>query len=382
MFWRRNGNGGRRGGDAATKRGFRWNEALDEAVARGRSRRRTPSGAVRATGGRDPDATMRIVAFVSGTHPSSHYRGLHPLAELMRRGHEVALHLDERELAVGDGEIAALAEDFDVAFIVRYKERHAWQLARRLTAAGLPVVWDYDDDVHMPEELRRVRSMLSSVTVVTTTSNALAAKYRKRGARCIVPVPNYLSAPSLEADRQPQNGVVIGYIGWIDHQQDWDGLRLTSIVGDLLARHRRLSVESVGPIDLRLPAGRYRKFDVLPFELLPQAIARLDVAIAPLLNKPGNATRSDIKLKEYAILGVPWLASPFGPYRGFGEEQGGRLVPNRSWSAALDELVSDDELRRDLGRRGAAWARDQTLERNGEAWEEAFRMAIQRAESA
>ena len=103
---------------------------------------------------------------------------------------------------------------------------------------------------------------------------------------------------------------------------------------------------------------------MLAFDQLPQAIAGFDVAIAPLIDKPGNDTRSDIKLKEYAIAGVPWLASPYGPYVDYGEEQGGWLVEDDQWSDALNALISDGKTRKKLAKRGQKWAKDQTLERN------------------
>src|SRR5207249_1565318 len=73
---------------------------------------------------------------------------------------------------------------------------------------------------------------------------------------------------------------------------------------------------------------------------LPHRIGSFDIGLAPLADLPGNRARSDIKVKEYAASGVPWLASPVGPYVQLGEEQGGRLVPDDLWFEALDRLVS------------------------------------------
>ena len=120
---------------------------------------------------------------------------------------------------------------------------------------------------------------------------------------------------------------------------------------ELLDIHEDLRVESVGPIDLRLPTERYSLTEALPFDQLPGRIAGFDIAIAPLVDKIGNDTRSDIKLKEYAIAGVPWLASPLGPYREHGEEHGGRLVADDDWFDALDELICDGKLRKKLAKK-------------------------------
>ncbi len=92
-----------------------------------------------------------------------------------------------------------------------------------------------------------------------------------------------------------------------------------------------------------------------------------------------NRVRSNIKVKEYAAGGVPWLASPIGPYRGLGEEQGGRLVPDYGWAEALTDLVTDAQARGALAERAAVWGRTQTVAANVAEWEAAFAEAAARA---
>jgi len=323
---------------------------------------------------------MNIAAFFWGAHPSANYRAVHPLTELTRRGHLVATYTEPEQLDMSDEDLDVVLEDFDVAFIGRYIEPEAVALARRLAEAGMGIVWDYDDDVVRPERRAGFDGMAEVVDVITTTNEQLAARYRDYGARTVLPVPNFVTRPSLAAPRRKHDGRVLGYIGWIDHQEDWDRLGLQAIAEDLLEIHPDLRVESVGPIDLRLPADRYHSYGVLRFDQLPQAIAGFDVAIAPLIDKPGNSTRSDIKLKEYAIAGVPWLASDYGPYVDYGEEQGGRLVRDPDWFDALNGLLGDGKAQRKLSKKGQKWAKDQTLERNAPLWAAAFEQAIELAE--
>lgn len=323
---------------------------------------------------------MNIAAFFWGAHPSASYRAIHPLTEITRRGHLVATYTEPEQLKLSDEDLEVILDDFDVAFVGRYIEPEAVALAQRLTAAGMGVVWDYDDDVVRPERRAGFDGMAEVVDVITTTNELLAGRYREYGARTVVSIPNFITRPSLVTPRRKHDGTVLGYIGWIDHQDDWDHLGLQEIVEDLLDIHHDLRVESVGPIDLRLPADVYHSYGVLNFDQLPQAIAGFDVAIAPLIDKLGNATRSDIKLKEYAIAGVPWLASDYGPYVDFGEDQGGRLVRDGEWFDALGGLLSDGKAQRKLAKRGQKWAKDQTLERNTPLWVGALEQAIELAE--
>ncbi len=86
-----------------------------------------------------------------------------------------------------------------------------------------------------------------------------------------------------------------------------------------------------------------------------------------------------MKLKEYAVCGVPWLASPVGPYLGMGEKQGGRLVADDDWAAALDRLVTRGRERGKLAKKSRAWGERQWAVRNLDVWEAALQEAIERA---
>jgi glycosyltransferase involved in cell wall biosynthesis len=111
------------------------------------------------------------------------------------------------------------------------------------------------------------------------------------------------------------------------------------------------------------------------FNNLPGRIGGFDVGIAPLADIPANRARSDIKLKEYAASGVPWLASPVGPYIGLGEAEGGRLVPDDGWYDSLVGLVTDHAARSRLGRNAETWASAHTMDAVADRWEQTFTQA-------
>ena len=75
--------------------------------------------------------------------------------------------------------------------------------------------------------------------------------------------------------------------------------------------------------------------------------ARWQVAVAPLVDSPSNRVRSDLKLLEYAGLGVPVVASDVGPQHG--AHGLARVVPNdpQSWVAVLADLLRDPRLAAD-----------------------------------
>lgn len=324
---------------------------------------------------------MRIAAFTSQRFGSSDYRVYDPLRELGARGHTADLTLETVDVT------ERLLES-DVVYLHRYQDTGTQKILRRVRDAGVPIVWDHDDNIAAAPERRRgalraqevasgIRAMAQLADVVTTTNELLAAHYREAGAANVCVVPNYLQRSYESARRTPTRGQLrIGWIAWADHQRDWNDLGLREIGRRLLDDHPDVVIESVGPIDLGLAHERYVRTGAVEFDELVGRIAAFDVGLAIIADTPFNRGRSDIKLKEYAALGIPWLASEAGPYLGLGEREGGLLVPADGWEAALRRIVSEERLRKKLSKRGAKWARGQRLRDHVGEWEQAFELAI------
>lgn len=325
---------------------------------------------------------MRIAVFANEREMSSHYRAYEPMEALVKRGH--TLFVNGR-----DGTPTPEMLSCDVALISRWQGMGAQKLTDQLQRAGVAVVWGHDDAVDLnpylnPRALEvqkrraEIRAMLKLADVVTTTSEPIAANYREMGARSVHVIENYLGDHYADLERPPHDGIVLGWAAWIDHQADWKTLRLHATVSRLLDARPELHVESVGMIDLQLPRGRYTRTPPVPFAELGQQLVRFDIGIAPIVDHAFNAARSNIKVKEYAAAGVPWLASPIGPYADLGEKQGGRLVPDDRWYEEIDRLIDDERGRRKLVKHGRKWAAEQMLARNTKQWERALGEAIER----
>lgn len=321
---------------------------------------------------------MRIAAF---SPPHTNYRAFDPLDELVRRGHQLTLET-EAEIRITPEVLGC-----DVVYVHRYQGRTTRRQLAQLREAGLPVVWDHDDNVAVAQALKRgglrsqeavadTRAMVRLVDLVTTTNELLAERYREAGARAVRVVPNYLPRSFERRGGTARRGPLrIGWIAWADHQQDWNELGLRPIARRLLDDHPHVTIESVGPIDLALDHDRYVRTGRVAFHEIAARIAAFDVGLALLQDVPFNRWRSDVKLKEYAALGVPWLASPVGPYRDHGEAQGGLLVADDEWETALRRIVEDGRLRRKLSKNGRRWARGHRLKDHVGEWEAAFEAA-------
>jgi glycosyltransferase involved in cell wall biosynthesis len=335
---------------------------------------------------------MRAAILAHPTQFNTSYRALQPAEALGSSGHGVALflageeHFTEREL-----------RDYDVVFVYRYFERTTQQLVTRLRQQGAAVVWDNDDDLtgypsDVTESRRRgalrsqkmtarISAMLSVADLVTTSTPFLAAAFRERGAREVRVVENYVATQFLDAQPREHDGLVIGWTAAEEHRHDLLELGLRETLQRLIDAHPDVRVASVG-IDLALERDRYRCHDYVEFKDLPALVAGFDVGIAPIVDEPFNRARSNVKLKEYAALGIPWLASPIGPYAGMGEREGGRLVPDDRWYEELERLVVKRRERRKLGKAAARWAREQTIQRNGARWVEAIAAAVEHRRAA
>jgi glycosyltransferase involved in cell wall biosynthesis len=317
---------------------------------------------------------VRVAIVTSERIVNSVYRAL-PLLELRHSGAQVLLDAEGAAMAAGR------LRGFDVVHVFRYHERTTRQAVRALREAGTAIVWDNDDDLSSPNKMRsqqvhtQLVEMLQLAHVVTTTSPVLAQQYREWGAAEARVVENYLP-DYYAAERAPRSdGIVIGWTAAGEHAHDLRALGIRTTLERLLDRHPQLHVVSAG-LQLGLPKDRYTYTEVVQYQDLARYVGTFDVGIAPIADIAFNRAKSNVKVKEYAAMGVPWLASPIGPYEGLGEKQGGRLVPDDRWEAELERLVTDERARRKLAKRGVKWANGERLRRNLDRWDDALRRAV------
>jgi hypothetical protein len=330
---------------------------------------------------------MRVVVVAATSIVNAVYRGM-ALTELRRLGHQVDLDRDGE--ALDDGRV----QDVDVVHVHRYSEPELRRTLRSLRDRGVAIVWDNDDDMagspfktkgamRAQQEQANVTAMLELADLVTTTSPYLAEQYRGYGAAEVAVVENYIPA-NYVADRRANSargdGITIGWIGAGEHYHDLEQLQLRETFRRLLEAHPDVRFATVG-LKLGLPAERCRHTALVQYRDLARHAASFDIGIAPLVDIPFNRARSNVKLKEYAVMGVPWLASPIGPYAGLGERQGGRLVPDDRWYEELERLVVERRARQRLAKRALRWGDSQRIHRNVRAWEAALERAVERAGS-
>jgi glycosyltransferase involved in cell wall biosynthesis len=331
------------------------------------------------------ETAMRIAAITPDESPNAKYRLYMPMMELSRRGHHVEISLmpelrNPRSLL-----------EFDVVFAWRLHGDAFCRSAQMVADAGIALVWDNDDDVQSLDMRGRAAQryfggfhghrvftlmvmLMRLANVVTTPSQHIAERYRQLSDVNVRVVENYVHAiQEIPRPRRPSRAerVVIGWVAGSEHQADIERLCLRETMQRLLDEFPNVEILNIGA-GLGLKGERFHHIRNLPFEDLREHVSQMDIGIAPIVDIPFNRARSSIKVKEYAALSVPWLASPIGPYKDLGEKHGGRLVPDDGWYEALRALVLDGRARRRLSRRASAWAAGETIEANGHLWEAVF----------
>ena len=203
----------------------------------------------------------------------------------------------------------------------------------------------------------------------TTPNATLAERYRQAGVTQIRVIENHLPRQFLGVPRRPHRGLVIGWLAGLQHAADSRRLGIPQTLRNILDRHADVQVATLGH-DLGFRHPRYLHRAHVPFPELMQHLTHFDIALAPLADIPFNHSRSNIKLKEYAAAGAPWLASPAGPYKTMGDAQGGLLVDDDAWEQSIEALIADPGLRTHLAQRGRSWALTQSIDNAAREWED------------
>jgi glycosyltransferase involved in cell wall biosynthesis len=365
---------------------------------------------------------MRI-AFLADRTVNGWYRGSGPMSMLASRGHAIVPVSLSR-----NSSLSGALEGVDVLHIHRYAELDTERLVRAARERGVAVIWDDDDHAgalprgstsygryggHKWERrLASMRRIFRNVDLVTTPSAVLAEALERYGAPRTVVIENYIPSLFLNHETVSTPGVTIGWVAALEHKADVERVPFVRALKRLLDERPEVHVTTIG-LRLGLSSPRYhstRHVDHLESEVVDQSsgapngaprrlaqasrgrrdiavrrllpgglanhTARFDIGIAPLANIEFNAARSNIKLKEYAAGGTPWLASPVGPYLGMGERQGGRLVDDDDWYEQLANLIDKPRALRKLEKRATKWVQGETLENNIDRWEQALEEAL------
>lgn len=286
-----------------------------------------------------------------------------------------------------------IPEGADVLVMQRISHHWHMPVVNLLRAKGITVVIDMDDDLscihpsnkaylnyhpkntRTPYSWRNVEKACKDATMVTVSTPGLLGVYAKHGRGHVIEnfVPKRYLNINVEQDK------VFGWAGTTDsHPNDLQVCGQS--VKQLMAMGHEFRL--VGPPSKVKDALRLDKVPnhtgVVPLFEWPTEVAKLQVAMAPLASTQFNVSKSALKLLEANSVGVPYVASPRSEYRRHHQGAGAGLLVDtpKQWVDAVNKLMTDSALRKELGERGREYMRTRTIEANAwrlwEAWERAY----------
>jgi glycosyltransferase involved in cell wall biosynthesis len=287
--------------------------------------------------------------------------------------------------------------DADVVVLQRVIQRSIYDLIPLLQRKGVAVVVEIDDDFHaLPaghplrsrgqwSPARSPRWLMRACEVadlVTVTTPSLAERYGAHGRVCVLPnmVPeSYLQVPGHE----PGEHTVVGWTGSLaTHVGDLEATG-GGVAAALRATGARFHVIGTGngvKDALGLDEHPSTTAGWVSLADYPRAYAGLDVAIVPLAANAFNEAKSDLKGLEALALGVPFVASPTGPYLDLAKathEAGLIAFTPAGWRMHLTALVERPMMREAMAAEGREYVREhRTVEGQAWRWLEAWDHAV------
>lgn len=272
------------------------------------------------------------------------------------------------------------ADDRAGAAIAYYKEQ-----------LGKKFIVDVDDNyLDVPESNllydrfkpgKRERAMLGTILsfadAVTVSTEPLKERledhfktvYQMEKKIVVIPNMNDIKDWDYTPAEKHTDKVVIGYSGSNSHHDD---LKMCMpAIGRVMAKHKHVYLEMIGAVAKEAVPELFKTFTkdamdrciLLPatptFKEYPEWLSqqRWDIGIAPLVDTAFTRSKSHIKWMEYAVYGIPCVASRVYPYqidlygrKTVKDGKTGFLVRSPEWESTLEKLILSKTLREEIGK--------------------------------
>ena len=338
---------------------------------------------------RAPKTGPKTVVFLYSATQSitNRYRIFALVPELQRLGWVVHT-LDQRHAS------PALLAQADIVSLCRLEQSERLRdLVEGARACGARIVYDTDDLLHdylaftRSEYFRRdpqranalhrlsagTRAVMAMADGFTLSTAPLLQTVTSFGKPAAV-VPNSLESALLAhyaddgaaAERSGHSSapVRISYLsGTATHSRDFE--ECFAALAAVLPQMPGVELHIVGPLTLpekgdpKVMAqmnARVRRHGLMSYRAMHDFLRGMDINLAPLAPGVFNDAKSELKIFEAALHGVPTIASPTAGHRAtIRSGQDGILAQTQAdWDRALRSLIGDAALRADMGARARA----------------------------
>lgn len=237
-------------------------------------------------------------------------------------------------------------------------------LERRLARAGVPIVYDFDDAIFLPDvsdanrrfawlkwsdKVGAICRMSAQVIVGNPYLEAYARCYTDR----VTVIPTTIDTDQYRPQAAAGAQQAVPTIGWSGSLTTIKHLR--SIESALRRLHR------LRPFRLKVIGDAAFSIDGMPVESVAWSAATelselsaLDIGIMPLPDEPWAWGKCGLKALQYMALGIPTVASPVGVNRQIIRDgvSGCLASSEADWIEQLSTLLADAQLRWRLGQEG------------------------------
>ena len=283
---------------------------------------------------------------------------------------------------------------YDMAEFIQYQR-----------AQGKKIIFEIDDFMQgiLPENparpywehvggmITRAMYCMSISNAVTVSTPRLQSEYSYYNKN-IYSIPNYIDKSLWEEPiknkafyekRRDDDIIRIGWEGCVGHRQDLE--LVAKVLEDLVLEYKgkvHLTMFGFTPLDifLKLPnmhqvcpdcshEGPLEYFPTVQLLDYPTRLRELafDIGIAPTVGVSFNDAKSDLRVKEHSILGIPTVASDVPAYHD-SVKQGvtGYLCKDsyKEWYKALKTLIDDAKKRKEMGAKAKVWAETNYIQDN------------------
>jgi GT2 family glycosyltransferase len=321
----------------------------------------------------------RVVTHPADREACGEYRIIAPSRVLFGEG---ALHVGETMRLMMAPEYARIAPDTIV--LQRQIEEHQIERIaeiKRLSPAFR--VFELDDlltnlpvkSVHRPNIPRdvgqRLRRALALCNRLVVSTEPLAKAY---GPMCdeVVVLPNRLERSRWQGLHMTPRGGARPRVGWAGALGHTGDLQMISAIVEETAKDIDWVFFGMCPDALRPYVKEFHEWVLIPDYPAKLAALDLDLGIAPLELNPFNEAKSNLRLLEYGVLGVPVVCTDILPYQG--------NLPvcrvknrHRDWVKTIRDMVADRDACQRQGEAMrqavlAEWFLDQHLDDWCKAW--------------
>src|SRR5271166_4375640 len=294
-----------------------------------------------------------------------------PIGELGRHGHETSC---ERALTTVTADGADIVVSHMAGSIDHRLAPNVHRWWRRL-AMHCRRVYELDDDpfevehtnpAHRDYNAAATRDSfefcIRTADLLTCSVEPLAERMRRYNPNVAV-CKNRIDESLLEVVRPKRDTLVIGWAGGPSHFEDMKeasyGLRRA-----LDWHPDTVQAHFIGA-DMRYVVRRAARFT--PWVASTDEYYKVidfDIGIAPLRAGVFAMSKSAIKVMEYGALGIPCVASDVAPYRDYVIDgvTGWLVRTPQQWAQRLRELVNDEAMREEMGRKGRELASQHTIQ--------------------